>query len=370
MTTFTTRLHAIGFAAAALTAAACSGQAATPPAAAAPPPVVIGKAERRNVPVSVRGIGSVESVASVALRSRVAGQILEVHIKDGADVRKGQTLFTIDPAPFKIALDQAEAQRARDKALLEKARHDAERYEKLVDKEYVTKEQYEGATSQAASLAATLEGDEAAVHEAALSLSYCTITAPIAGRAGAVNLRAGNLVKVNDDPPLVTILAIQPINVIFSLPEKYLSEVRRRAASDALAVKARPRGGDGTPRVGNLSFIDNTVDPATGAVRLKAVFENTDRGLWPGQFVEAELVLSDQKDALVVPSAALQVGQAGSFVYVVSADNTAQLRPVVVDRVVGDDTVLASGLDGGETVVTDGQLRVIPGSKVEPRAKS
>jgi multidrug efflux system membrane fusion protein len=351
-------------------AASCSGNAAKAPQAAGPPPVVVGQAVRRTVPVALQGIGNVESVASVALRSRVAGQILKVHIKDGADVTQGQVLFTIDPAPYEIARAQAEAQLARDKALLGKAQNDAARYAKLVEKEYVTREQYESATSQAASLAATIQSDEEAVKEAKLSLSYCTIAAPIAGRVGSVNLRAGNLVKINDDPPLVTILKVQPVYVTFSLPEKYLESVRGHAASGPLAVRSKNRGDLGEGHLGSLTFIDNTVDTTTGTIRLKAEFPNKDRGLWPGQFVEVELVLSEQKDALVIPTTAIQVGQQGSYVFVVAQDGTAQMRPIVVDRAVGDQTVIASGLDGGETVITDGQIRVVPGAKVAPGAKS
>jgi multidrug efflux system membrane fusion protein len=351
---------------------ACADKAASTPQAPAPPPVVVGQAVRRTVPVALRGIGNVESVASVAVRSRVAGQVLKVHIQDGADVQQGQLLFTIDPAPHEIAVAQAEAQLARDQALLKKAQDDAERYATLVEKEYVTKEQYEAATSQAAALAATILSDEATANDAKLSLSYCTITAPISGRAGVVNLRAGNLVKVNDDPPLVTILKVEPVDVTFSVPEKYLSEVRTRFAAGPLTVRATERGKDKDDawHPGRLVFIDNTVDTTTGTIRLKAEFPNEDRGLWPGQYVETELILREQKDALIVPSTAIQVGQDGSFVFVVSPDGTAQPRPVVVDRLMGDETVLVSGLDGGETVITDGQIRVVPGGKVAVGEKS
>jgi multidrug efflux system membrane fusion protein len=354
----------------ALVATACTGNAAKPVQAPPPPPVVVGQAVRRTVPVSLHGIGNVESVATVSLRSRVAGQILKVHVVDGADVTTGQLLFSIDPAPYEIALARAQAQLAHDKALLEKAQNDATRYAKLVDKEYVTREQYEAATSQAASLAATIQSDDTAVKDASLSLSYCSIVAPISGRAGSVNLRAGNLVKVNDDPPLVTILKVQPVYVTFSIPEKYLSEVRARSSAAPLAVRAVARGEKGEGHPGRLTFIDNTVDTTTGTIRLKAEFPNEDRGLWPGQFVETDMIVSEQKDALIVPSTAIQVGQDGSFVFVVAADGTAQPKPVVVDRMIGDETVLTSGLDGGETVITDGQIRVVPGAKVAVGPKS
>lgn len=339
-------------------------------AAPAPPPVIVSQAVRRTIPVSLASIGNVESVASVAVRSRVAGQILEVRIKDGADLVRGQTIFIIDPEPFRIAVEQAEAQLARDQALLDKAQRDLARYAKLVDKEYVTREQYESASSLAASQAATIQSDEAMAKEARLNLSYCTIAAPISGRAGSINLRAGNLVKANDDAPLVTILKVEPVYVTFSVPEKYLAEVQARAAASPLTVRAVARGEKGDGHPGRLTFIDNTVDTTTGTIRLKAEFPNEDRGLWPGQFVQTSLILSEQKDALVVPSTAIQVGQEGSFVFVVLADGTAQPRPVVVDRMIGDETVLVSGLDGGESVITDGQIRVVPGAKVAVSTKS
>jgi membrane fusion protein, multidrug efflux system len=347
----------------AVSAAGCGGApktAAAPP----PPPVVVGQAVRKTIPVALQAIGNVESTASVAVRSRVAGQILSVHIKDGADLTAGQTLFTIDPEPFRIALDRAEAQLARDKALLQKADNDLARYAKLVDKEYVTREQYESASSEAASQAATIQFDEALVKNARLDLSYCTIVSPIAGRAGSINLRAGNLVKVNDDPPLVTILKVRPVYVTFSVPEKFLADVRRHAAEGTLEVRAAARGEDSSGHAGVLAFIDNEVAASTGTIRLQGQFPNDDLGLWPGQFVEVTLKLADQHDAVIVPSPAVQVGQQGSFVFVVSGDGTAEARPVVVDRLMGADTVIASGLDGGETIVVDGQIRVVPGGKV------
>jgi multidrug efflux system membrane fusion protein len=344
------------------------GSSAKTVAAPAPPPVIAGQAVRRTIPVALGAFGNVESTASVAVRSRVAGQILSVRIRDGADVALGQTLFTIDPEPFRIALDQAEAQLSRDKALLQKANNDVARYAKLVDKEYVTREQYESAVSQATSQAATIQSDEALVDNARLDLSYCTIVSPIAGRAGSINLRAGNLVKANDDPPLVTILKVRPVWVTFSVPEKFLSDVRKHAAGGTLAVRAAARGEQGSGHAGVLTFIDNEVAAATGTIRLRGEFQNDDLGLWPGQFVEVTLTLAEQKDAVLVPSPAVQVGQQGSFVYVVGPDGTAEVRPVVVDRMLGGDTVIASGLDGGETVVIDGQIRIAPGGKVSVQA--
>ena len=358
------RMLVAGALAGVLASAACGGNAAkTPPPP--PAPVVVGKVVRRTVAVSLHAIGNVESLASVALRSRVAGQLLEAHIARGADVTRGQVLFTIDPAPFRIAVAQAEGQLARDEALLKKAQDDVARYEKLVAKEYVTREQYESATSQAAALAATIQSDRASVEDAKLNLSYCTITAPIDGRAGNITVDAGNLVKANDDTPLVTILQIRPVYVGFSLPEKYLAEVRARSGEHRLEVRAHSRGQTGEGEAGALTFIDNAVDMTTGTIKLKAQFANEDRSLWPGEFVEVELRVSEEADAVVAPTTAIQVGQQGSFVFVVDADGTAQLRPVTVARSIGDESVIASGLKGGETVITDGQIRVVPGAKVD-----
>ncbi|HUC44656.1 MAG TPA: efflux RND transporter periplasmic adaptor subunit [Candidatus Sulfotelmatobacter sp.] len=354
---------------AALCAAACGGDRAAVATTPPPAPVVVGQAVRRNVAVTLRSFGNVEPIAVVAVRSRVAGPIVQVHIADGADVTKGQTLFTIDPRPFQIALDKAVAALARDQALLTKADADVARYTSLVAKEYVTKEQFDAATSQAASLRATIQADQAAIEDAKLDLSYCTITAPIAGRVGSIAIKAGNLVKANDDPPLVTISQTRPIYVTFSVPEKSLSAIRARAAAGRLGVAARERGDTGPGHSGSLAFVDSSVDTATGTIRLKAAFPNDDLGLWPGQFVSVALELSEQPDAVVIPSSALQVGQQGTFVYVVSKDSVAEPKPVTVDRSLDGETVIASGLSGGETVVTDGQIRIVPGAKVAPQQK-
>ena len=344
-------------------AAACGKDPA--PANTAPPaaPVVVGQVVRRDVPVSLRSIGNVTPLATVDVRAQVDGKILAVRFAEGADVTKGQPLFIIDPEPYKIALAQAEAALARDQAMLQKAKGDVERYAKLVAKEYVTREQYETAEAQAGSLEATIRADQAAVAAARLDLSRTTIEAPISGRAGTFRVDAGNLVKASGDP-LVTILANRPVRVSFSAPEKYLSEIRGRQARGALRVMASAPGETGQGHEGTLTFIDNTVDRTTGTIKLEATFPNDDRALWPGQFVELTLLISTQADAVVVPTSAIQAGQQGSYVFVVKEDQTAEMRPVVVDRAIGDESVVARGLEGGETVVTDGQLRVIPGAKV------
>jgi multidrug efflux system membrane fusion protein len=346
-----------------LVLAACGKNAGSAGSAPPPAPVVVGQVVRRDVPVSLRSIGNVAALQTVDLRAQVDGKILAVHFKEGADVAKGQALFTIDPEPYKIALAQSEASLARDQAQLQKAKGDVERYGKLVAKEYVTREQYETAEAQAASLAATIRADEAAVAGARLDLSRTTITAPIAGRVGTIRVDAGNLVKASGDP-LVTILANRPVRASFSAPEKYLSEIRARQAAAPLSVRALAPGETGEGHAGTLTFIDNAVDRTTGTIRLEATFPNDDRALWPGQFVELMLLISVQPQAVVAPTAAIQAGQQGSYVFVIGQDSTAEMRPVVVDRALGEESVIAKGLEGGETVVTDGQLRVIPGAKV------
>jgi multidrug efflux system membrane fusion protein len=349
--------------------AGCGGGADSASRAPAPVPVVVAKAEVRTVPVTVRAIGNVEAVARVDVKARIAGELRSVHFREGEEVRRGQLLFSIDARPFQVALAEADARLARDRALLQKADDDVRRFSGLVEQEYVTREQFDSARSQAASLAATVRADEAAVEGARLDLDYATIRAPIPGRAGAVLVQPGNLVKANDDRPLVTLLQTRPVWVSFAVPESRLAEIRARAGAGPLAVRAHERGGEAAARTGRLDFVDNAVDPTSGTIRLKAVFPNEDGALWPGQFLEVELKLSDEANAVVVPSPAVQTGQNGTFVFVVKDDGTPEARPVVVSRAVGEDTVLTSGVSGGETVIVDGQLRVVPGAKVEPRAR-
>lgn len=343
------------------------GDGAVASRAPAPVPVVVAKAVSRTVPVTVRAIGNAEAVATVDVKARIGGELRAVHFREGEEVRRGELLFTIDPRPFQVALAEAEARLARDRALLQKADDDVRRFAGLVEQEYVTREQYDTARAQAASLAATVKADEAAVEGAKLDLEYATIRAPISGRAGAVLVQPGNLVKANDDKPLVTLLQTRPVWVSFAVPESSLAEIRARAAAGALEVTARERGVEGAGRPGRLDFVDNAVDRTTGTIRLKGVFPNDDGAFWPGQFLEVELKLRDEPNAVVVPSPAIQTGQGGTFVMVVKDDATVEIRPVRVSRTLGDETVLASGVAGGETVIVDGQLRVVPGAKVEAR---
>lgn len=321
------------------------------------------------MPVEVQEVGTVEAVSNVNVRSQVTGELIKVDFTEGGDVREGQLLFTIDPSTYRATLDQAKAQLARDKVLAANAEQDANRYSGLVKKDFVTEEQYEGKLSQAASLKATVQADEATVERARLDLEHTEIRSPINGRTGSLLVHAGNQVKAND-ATLVTIYQMEPIRVRFSVPQNYLNVVRQRAAGRKLAVTALASGPENKKEDGTLSFIDSSVDPQTGTVMLKATFPNHDRTLWPGEFVNVSLDLMTQPDAVVVPSAAVQDGQQGKYVFVVKPDDTVDSVDISVDRVVGQETVVAKGLKGDETVVTDGQLRLVPGSKISIKQPS
>lgn len=333
-----------------------------------PVPVQVARVARRTVPRTVAAVGTVVSPQTVQIRPRVGGLVLSVHFREGELVRQGQLLFQVDPQPYRVALREAEARLTRDQALLAKAQADLERAEVLAAKDFITREQLDQARANAEQLQAAVEGDRAAVEQARLQLSYCQITAPMSGRAGEVLVHPGNLVKANDDKALVTIVQVQPVDVSFSVPEVYLEEVRRLAGQKAAAVEVRVRTDSEMKLRGELTFVDSTVDARTGTVLLKARFANEDALLWPGQFVDVSLLLGEDRDALVVPASALTVTQKGDAVFVVRQDQTVELREVRVARKVGDVAVLTSGVSDGETVVTDGQIRLVPGARVEVRA--
>lgn len=341
----------------------CAKQQAAAPAAPAVP-VVVARVAKKDVPIELRAIGNVEALASVSLKSQVTGPVVAVHFREGQDVRKGDLLFEVDRRPFEVALQQAQADVARDRARAENARAEAERYRKLFEQDIAPKQQYEAQLANADALDAAVLAGKAAIESAKLNLQYCSIRSPIDGRTGNILVKPGNLVKANDVPVLVTINQITPIYVNFAIPEQNLADVKRYNTKRALRVKALVPGEEGVTEEGALAFVDNTVDSATGTIRLKASFANAKRRLWPGQFVTVALTLSTQPNALVVPSQAVNTGQSGSFVFVVKSDNTAELRSVKAGRTVGSETILESGLRPGETVVTDGQLRLLNGSKV------
>lgn len=336
-------------------------------------PVTVGTVLRQAVPLEISAIGNVQPYTTVAVTARVGGQVDRVGFRQGQDVRKGDVLFVIDRRPYESALAQARANLERDRARATKAEQDRRRYAELVAKDYVTREQADQTESEASAAQATLKADEAAVQNAQLELSYCTVTAPISGRAGNVLVHAGNVVKANDDKPLVVINQVTPVYVRFSVAETSLARVKQHIASGRpLEVSAAPSDDPTHLEKGELSFLDNAVNSATGTIELKATFANARQKLWPGQFATVSLLLATDADAIVVPSQAVQTGQKGSFVFVVKQDLTVEARPVEVARTRGALSVVARGLEAGERVVTDGQLRLAPGAKVEikPSAES
>jgi multidrug efflux system membrane fusion protein len=341
---------------------ACARAAKTPPPELVP--VRVGTVEKKSVPVQIGNVGTVTAYNTVSVRALVNGEILQVHFREGQDVRRGDPLFTIDPRPYEAALAQAEAALARDRAQLENAQADAKRYADLVQKDYVTAQQYDAVKANAAAFAATVRADEAAVQKTRLDLGYCSITAPIDGRTGVVMVQAGNVVKAND-VPLVTINQLVPVYVAVAMPERNLAEIQSRQARGPLAVQAEDAATNRLLAKGTLTFIDNAVDRATGTITLKATFPNADRALWPGEFVNARITLSTISDAIVAPQGAVQTGQQGTYAYVVKSDDTVEPRPVTVARQLSDGAVIEKGLSAGERVVTDGQLRLRPGAKVE-----
>ena len=354
----------------ALAVAACSeGQAARQPqqAAAAAVPITATAAVRKPMPVEASVIGTVEAFSTVSVRAQITGELTSVNFKQGDDVQAGQELFTLDRRPLEAALQQATANLARDTAQASNAKAIVERYEQLVERGIVSREQRDTARSSVAALEGTLAADRAAVENARVQLHYATIRAPISGRTGALMVNAGNLVRANDQTPLVTINQVTPIYVSFALPEPLLPELRRYMAQGTLRVEARPASGTGPVAVGDITFVDNAVDQTTGTIKVKGTFANSDRWLWPGQFVNVVLRLTTESEAIVVPSIAVQNGPEGHYVFLVKQDQTVEMRPVTVARLAGTETIIKEGVAAGDTVVTDGHLRLVPGSKVTLR---
>ncbi|HTP60998.1 MAG TPA: efflux RND transporter periplasmic adaptor subunit [Burkholderiales bacterium] len=334
-------------------------------------PVAVATVVRRDVPVRLQAIGNVEAYASVAVKSRVDGQILEVHFREGQEVRKGEVLFRIDPRPFEAALKQAEAQASRDIASRDQAASQERRYQELLEKNFVSKDAYAQFRTNAQTADATSKGTQAALENAKLNLEYTIIRSPIDGYVGRALLQAGNMVKANDTISLVVINQVRPIYVNFAVLEQQLADIRHYMSIGPLEVVVSTSDARHVPlAAGRLAFVDNAVDPTTGTIRLRAAFDNRDLALWPGQFVTTSLTLHDQKDAIVVPAAAVQTGPQGEFVFVFKPDATAEARNVKVARVEGDSVVIASGLAEGEKVVTRGQLRIVPGAKLVLRQEA
>lgn len=327
-------------------------------------PVTAGTVMQKAVPVELKAIGHVEPYSSISIKARIGGELTRVSFTEGQDVNKGQLLFTIDSRTYKTALESAEANLLRDKALEKKAFEDLRRYTELLKDELVSRAQYDLAFANAEAAKAVVSADKSAVENARLQLEYCSIYAPASGRTGDLLVNKGNLIKANDDKAMVVINQIQPVYVSFTVPEQNLPQIKKYMAAGKLKVSAFITAGENIPEKGILTFIDNAVDTATGMIRLKASFDNKNKHLWPGQFVNVVITLAIQSDAIVVPSEALQTGQQGQFVFVIK-DDIAENRPVTAGVTYENMTVIEKGLASGEQVVTDGQMRLMPGARVE-----
>jgi membrane fusion protein, multidrug efflux system len=357
-----------------LLALGMTGCGETPPAAApggtgkaakaGPAPVLVGQVQRQRVPLVIDAIGAVEPLRMTAVRSQVTGTLQRIAFTEGADVKAGDLLFEIDPRPFRNAVKTAEADLQKLTVQLETARAQVARYRALTAGQMVSQEQFQKIQDDARALDAEILSSESKLANARLQLDYSSIRAPISGRTGNLNVHEGDLVRANDSGPLVTINQLNPIYVTFGVPQQYLVAINQHRAERKLAVRAIPPGADDQPELGELAFIDNTVDATTGTIRLKATFTNERHRLWPGQFSTVTLTLAEP-EVITAPASAVQTSQTGQHVFVVSAERIAELRPVVIERTHEGLAVVTQGLREGETVVVDGQLRVIPGRPVE-----
>ena len=355
--------------------AACSGDARPAPGVAGAGgggrgrgdqsvPVTVATVVQKSMPIEIRVIGSVEAYSVVSVHAQITGQLTAVNFKEGDDIKKGQLLFALDRRPLEAALMATEANLQRDIAQAANAKIIAQRYADLAARNIATTEQVETSRTAAAALDATVEADKAAVENAKVQLQYATIATPIDGRTGALMVHEGNLVRAADQAPMVVINQVAPIYVSFAIPESRLPELKRFLALGTLQVEAKPPDDENPSSHGHITFVDNSVDQTTGTIRIKATFTNEDHRLWPGQFVNVIVALTNDPTAVVVPTAAVQVGQQGQYAYVVKADKSVEYRAVAVERTAGLETIIKSGLKPAETVVTDGQLRIVAGSKV------
>jgi len=343
------------------TAASATPQAAPPSAV----PVEAAAAQRRDVPVFLTGLGTVQALNTVTVKSRVDGELQTVSFQEGQHVNAGQVLAQIDPRPFQAALDQAKATKAKDEAQLVNAQLDLTRFENL--HQYATAQSVDTQKALIAQLQAQIEGDQAAIDNAATQLSYTTITSPLNGRTGIRLVDQGNIIHATDTGGLVVITQLHPITVIFTLPEENLPEISAAMAKGQLTVFADTRGDDKPLDQGTLELVDNQIDQATGTIRLKATFPNKTNQLWPGQFVDVRLLLRTEQNVVTVPSTAIQRGPDGLYVYAVKPDATVELRPVGIGQITDGTAVVETGLDAGASVVTAGQYRLQPGTRVQTR---
>jgi membrane fusion protein, multidrug efflux system len=350
---------------------ACSGKATqslTPGGgrggAQAAVPVTVTTVTQKAVPLQIDAIGTAEAFSTVAMHSQITGQLMSVAFQEGDDVHEGQVLFTLDRRPLESALLQAQANLERDSVQAENAKSEAARYQRLAELGIATSQQVDQTRTTVATIAATIGADRAAIESAKVQLQYATITAPLDGRTGALMVHSGNLVRANDTMPLVVINQVSPIYVSFGIPEDRLADLKGYMAHGVVSVEARLPNDTGPAATGRITFVDNTVDPTTGTIRVKGSFLNQGRRLWPGQFVNVLVTLRTDENAIVVPSRAVQTRQQGPYVFVVKPDRTVDLRAVHVMRTAGNDVLIKDGLTPGETIVIDGQLRLVRGSSV------
>jgi multidrug efflux system membrane fusion protein len=331
----------------------------------APVPVVVGEVTKSDLPLFLSGLGNVQGFNTVTIRSRVDGQLEKVSFSEGQDVKEGDVLAQIDPRPFQAALDQAKALRMQNEAQLANAKLDLERDVALFAGKAGTAQKADTQRALVNQLEATLRANDAAIEAAKVQLNYATIRSPISGRTGIRLLDAGNVVRATDSAGLVVITQMKPINVLFTLSEQHLPLIQQEAKNGKLPVFALDRGNSTRIATGELTVIDNQIDSTTGTIRLKATFPNEDLKLWPGQFINVRLQVSVRKDALTVPASVVQRGPSGTYAYLVTPGQTAEMRPVVVDRIEEGMALIASGLQPGDKVITDGHYRVQPGAKLK-----
>ena len=343
--------------------AACGGKEKGGPPKQPPVPVGIMTVAPKIVPLEVRVVGNVEAFAAVQIRAQVSGEITRIQFREGDFVSKGAALFQIDPRPFHVALQQAEAALARAQAEAANARTEAARNEEMLGNNLISKEAAERSRAIAATAGAALKAAQAGVASAQLQISYANIRSPIAGRTGRLLIQKGDIVRAGD-AVLVTVNQISPLFVTFNVPERFLEAIQSAMRKRPLDVYAESATGQ-VKAAGKLTFIDNAVNPSTGTIFMKAQFQNTRGELWPGQFSNVVIVLGRQENIITVPGSAVATGQQGDYVYIVDADETAQIRPVTVDRTVGEEAVISRGLAAGDRVIIDGQTRLVPKAKVE-----
>lgn len=333
---------------------------------AGPAPVRAATVETRDVDIEIHAVGNVEAYQRVSIRSLVAGALAQVAFKEGDFVQEGQLLFEIDPRPFEADLKRAGASLEKNRAQLKNAEQQLKRYEDLVEKDFVTRAQYDEISTTVEVMRSSVKADEQAVENTRLQLEHARIRAPISGKTGSLAFHLGDVIKANDSIALVTINQIQPVLVGFNVAGNQLPDIQSSMASGSvLKVKARPAGSKNEPIIGELDFVDNSINESTGMILLKARFDNADQSMWPGQFVDVALVIGTLTNALVVPGAAVQIGQEGSFVFVIKEDNTVEKKIVTVPRSVNGFAVIENSLTPGDRIVVDGQLRLLNGSKVE-----